>query len=48
MFFVLFLINDRRIRSRIRIHSSDLWIRIRIQESQKHVDPVNSDPDTQH
>jgi hypothetical protein len=38
-FFLLFLHNDRRIR--IRIHSSDKWIRI--QEAQKHVDP-ESDP----
>jgi hypothetical protein len=29
---------------RIRIHTSDKWIRIR--EAQKHVDPV--DPDPQH
>jgi hypothetical protein len=29
---------------RIRIHTSDYWIRIR--EAQKHVDPV--DPDPQH
>jgi hypothetical protein len=42
MFFLLFLLDDRRIRIRI----SDLWIRIRIQEAQKHVDP--SDPDPQH
>jgi hypothetical protein len=27
------------IEGRIRIHTSDLWIRIRIQEDQKHVDP---------
>jgi hypothetical protein len=33
---------------RIRIHTSDLWIRIR--EAQKHVDPVDpdSDPDPEH
>jgi serine/threonine protein kinase len=41
--------DDRRIRiriqSRIRIHTSDWWIRIR--EAQKHVDP-DSDPDPQH
>ncbi len=41
--------NDRRIRSRIRIrvHTSD---RIRIQQAQKHLDPVDpdSDPDLQH
>ncbi len=30
-----------------RIHASDYWIRIRIQEAQKHVDP-DSDPDPQH
>jgi hypothetical protein len=38
--------DDRRIRirSRIRIHTSDKWIRIL--EAQKHVDPV--DPDPQH
>ncbi len=46
VFFLLSLLNDRSIRSRIRIHTSDLWIRIRIQEAQKHVDPV--DPDPQH
>ncbi len=28
---------------RIRIHISDQWIRIR--EAQKHVDPVNPDPE---
>ncbi len=39
-FVLLFLLNDRR----IRIHSFDYWIRI--QEAQKHVDPV--DPDPQH
>ncbi len=33
------------IRIRIRIHTSDWWIRIR--EAQKHVDP-DSDPDPQH
>jgi hypothetical protein len=32
--FLLFLHDDRR----IRIHTSDLWIRIRIQEDQKHMD----------
>jgi hypothetical protein len=36
--------DDRRIR--IRIHTSDKWIRIRIREAQKDVDPV--DPDPQH
>ncbi len=44
--FLLFLLNDRRIRSRIRIHISDKCIRI--QEAQKHVDPVDPDPDPQH
>ncbi len=40
---------DRRIQirirnwSRIRIYPSDWWIRI--QEAQKHVDPVDLDPD---
>jgi hypothetical protein len=49
---LLFLHDDRRIRiriqCRIRIHTSDKWIRI--QEAQKHVDPVDpdSDPDPQH
>jgi hypothetical protein len=37
MFFLLFLLDDRMSRS--RIHTSDLWIRIRIQEAQNHVDP---------
>jgi hypothetical protein len=41
MLFLLFLHDDRRIR--IRIHTSDEWIRIR--EAQKHVDP---DPDPEH
>ncbi len=49
-FFLLFLHDDRRIRIqsriRIRIHTSDQWIRIRIQEAQKHVDPVDPDPDS--
>ncbi len=31
---------------RIRIRPSDQWIRIRIQEAQKHMDPT--DPDPQH
>jgi hypothetical protein len=43
-FFLLFLLGDRRIqirsRAQIRIHR----IRIRIQEAQKHVDPVDSIP----
>jgi hypothetical protein len=34
--------DDRRIR--IQIHSADFWIRI--QEAQKHVDPVDQDPDS--
>jgi hypothetical protein len=40
------LYDDRRIRIRIqsRIHTSDQWIRIRIREAQKHVDPVDPDP----
>ena len=39
--FLLFLHDDRRIRirSRIRIHTSDKWIRIRFRGAQKHVDP---------
>ena len=48
--FLTFLLGDRRIqiriRSRIRIHTSDLWIRIRIQEAQKYVDPLDPDPDS--
>ncbi len=39
-FFLLFLLDDRRIR--IRIHTSDQWIRIR---AQKHVDPEDRDPE---
>ena len=35
-----------RIQSRIRIHTSDQWIRIR--EAQNHVDAVDPDPDPQH
>ncbi len=35
-----------RIRSRIRIQTSDKWIRIR--EAQKHVDPLDPDSDPQH
>jgi hypothetical protein len=38
----LFLLGDRR----IRIHTSYYWIRIRIQEAQKHTDPP--DPDSEH
>jgi hypothetical protein len=43
-FFLRFLHDNIRIR--IRIHSADWWIRI--QEAQKHVDPVDPDPDPQH
>jgi hypothetical protein len=34
----------------IRIHTSEKWIRIRILEVQKHVDPADpaSDPDLKH
>jgi hypothetical protein len=32
------------IRIRIRIHTSDNWIRIRIQEAQKYADPADPDP----
>jgi hypothetical protein len=42
--FLLFLLGDRRIQ--IRIHTSDYWIRIQIQEAQKQTDPT--DPDPQH
>ncbi len=42
--FLTFWLVDRRIQ--IRIHTSDWWIRIRIQEAQKHVDPVDPDPDS--
>ncbi len=47
-FFLLFLLDDRKIRSRILIWicTSDWWIRIRIQEVQKHT--VGMDPDLQH
>ncbi len=58
MFFLQFVIDYRRIRIRIhsmiriRIHTSDQWIRIRIHVSQNHVVPVykdpDSDPDPQH
>jgi hypothetical protein len=41
-FFLLFLLDERR----IRIHTSDKWIRIR--EAQKHVDPVDPDSDPEH
>ncbi len=43
-FSYYFLHDDRRIR--IWIHTSDWWIRIR--EAQKHVDPVDPDPDPEH
>ncbi len=42
----LFLLNDGTRRIRNRIHTSDYWIRIRIQEAQKHEDPVDPDPDS--
>ncbi len=42
-FFLLFLLNDRGIRIRIQIHTSDYWIRTH--EAQKHVDPVDLDPE---
>ncbi len=45
-FFLLCLHDDGRIRIQSRIHTSDWWIRIR--EAQKHVDPVDPDPDPQH
>jgi hypothetical protein len=38
------LLDDRRIRIWIRIHTSDYWIRI--WEAQKHVDPVDPDSDS--
>ncbi len=41
-FFLLFLLDYRR----IRIRTSYYWIRIRIQEAQKHTGPA--DPDPQH
>ncbi len=46
VFLTFFLLGDGRIY--IRIHTSEWWIRI--QEAQKHVDPVDSDPgsDPQH
>jgi hypothetical protein len=39
MFFLQFLLDDRRIRSRSRF--SDCWIRM----AQKHMDPTDPDPD---
>ncbi len=41
MIFLLFLLDDRR----IRICISDYWIRMRIWEAQKHMDPMDPDPD---
>jgi hypothetical protein len=38
------LLGNRRILIRIQIHTFDCWIRI--QEPQKHVDPVDPDPDS--
>ncbi len=46
MFFLLILLDDRGIWIQIRIRISDLWIRMRIREAQKHMDPA--DPDPQH
>ncbi len=46
MFFLLFLLDDRRIR--IKIHIFDLWIRMRIREVQKHMDPTDAYLDPQH
>ncbi len=40
MFFFLFLLGDRR----FRIHISDLQIRLRIRDAQKHMDPTVPDP----
>ncbi len=34
--------------SKSRIHTSDKWIRLRILEAQKHVGPVDPEPDPQH
>jgi hypothetical protein len=39
--FLLFFLADRKIR--IRIHNFDYWVRIR--EAEKHVDPVDPDPE---
>jgi hypothetical protein len=41
MLFLLFLLDDRRVRS--RIHISDKWILI--WETQKHMDPTDPDSD---
>ncbi len=40
--FFCIVLFDRR----IRIHTSYYWIRIRIHEAQKHVYPVDPDPDS--
>jgi hypothetical protein len=54
MFFLLFLLDDRRIRIwiwiriQIRIRISDYWIRMRIQEAQKQMDSPDPDLDPQH
>jgi hypothetical protein len=40
------LLDVKRILIRSRIHTSDYWIRIRIREAQKHVNPVDPDPDS--
>ncbi len=44
--------NRSQSRIRIRIHTCDKWIQMRILEAHKHVDPVDpddeSDPDPQH
>jgi hypothetical protein len=42
MFFLILLLDD----GRILINISDFWIRIQIREAQKHIDPM--DPDPQH
>jgi hypothetical protein len=46
MFFLQSLLDDRR----IRISISDLWIRMRIREAQKHMDPTDpeAEADPQH
>jgi hypothetical protein len=48
MIFLLLLLDDRR----IRIRNFDYWIRIRIRVDQKHMDPMDpnpdGDPDPQH
>jgi hypothetical protein len=48
MFFLLFLLDDGRIRFGSRIRISDLWIRIRTPEAEKHIDPTDLDPYPQH